>query len=48
MAITYYAIKLRCGLVCHFRCTTDTERNRILEQLKATNHELLNTITVFR
>lgn len=46
MEITYYKIKLGCGIICTFRCTTPIQKFNIMCELICTNYELLDTVTL--
>ena len=46
MAITYYKIKLECGAICTFRCTTPRQKLYIMEQLMNSNCKLIDSVTV--
>ena len=48
MAITYYKIKLECGVICTFRCTTPRQKLYILSQLMNSNYQLIDSVTVER
>lgn len=48
MAITYYKIKLGCGIVCTFRCTTPRQKFKLMCELTRTGYELLSITTVTR
>ena len=48
MEITYYKIKLGCGIICIFRCTTPRQKFNLMCELIRTNYELLDAITVTR
>ena len=46
MAITYYKIKLPCGVICTFRCNTPRQNLYLMCELITTNYELLETVTI--
>lgn len=46
MTIAYHKIKLPCGIICNFKCSTIAERMRLAQELKRTNYELLKIVTV--
>ena len=46
MTITYYKIKLPCGVVCTFKCTTPRQKFHIMCELVRTNYELIETVDV--
>ena len=48
MEITYYKIKLGCGIICAFRCTTPRQKFNLMCELIRTNYELLDAVTVTR